>query len=119
MNIAVMDFVEVARLRGEGLMWIIRREILPNSMSPLVAEFGLRFCFVFLFISALSFLGLGITPPIPSWGNMLTDAQSYFRDNFMLAVYPGILILVAVVCFNFIGDGLRDALDPKQFMKSK
>jgi len=60
MNIVVMDFVEVARLRGEGLWWVMRREVLPNAMPPVVAEFGLRFCFVFLFISALSFLGLGI-----------------------------------------------------------
>ena len=68
MDIEVMEFVEAARLRGEGLWWIIRHEILPNAMPPLVAEFGLRFCFVFLFIASLSFLGLGLQPPLADWG---------------------------------------------------
>ena len=71
MNVVVMDYVEAARLRGEKLPWIMRREILPNIMPPLVAEFGLRFCFVFLTISALSFLGLGIQPPTADWGSMV------------------------------------------------
>ncbi|MBX2854068.1 MAG: ABC transporter permease, partial [Rhodobacteraceae bacterium] len=70
MNVAVMEYVEAAKLRGEGLWWIMRREILPNVMPPLVAEFGLRFCFVFLTISALSFLGVGIQPPLADWGSM-------------------------------------------------
>ena len=77
MNIAVMDFVEVARLRGEGLWWVVRKEILPNIMAPLLAEFGLRFCFVFLFIAALSFLGLGIQPDI-----LLSRTEKQFsRDS--------------------------------------
>ena len=67
-NVVVMDYVEAARLRGEGLGWIMRREILPNILPPLVAEFGLRFCFVFLTIAALSFLGVGIQPPTADWG---------------------------------------------------
>ncbi|MGY8863501.1 MAG: ABC transporter permease, partial [Pseudomonadales bacterium] len=69
LNVVVMDYVEAAKLRGEGLMWIMRREILPNIMPPLVAEFGLRFCFVFLTIAALSFLGVGIQPPTADWGS--------------------------------------------------
>ncbi len=73
MDVAVMDYVEAAKLRGEGLVWIIRREILPNVLPPLVAEFGLRFCFVFLFITALSFLGLGIQPPTADWGGMVRE----------------------------------------------
>ena len=79
MNITVLDFVEVAKLRGEGLWWIMRKEILPNAMPPLVAEFGLRFCFVFLFISALSFLGLGLQPPTADWGSMVKD--NAVQDN--------------------------------------
>ena len=71
MNVVVMDFVEAARLHGEKLGWIMRREVLPNILPPLVAEFGLRFCFVFLTISALSFLGLGIQPPTADWGSMV------------------------------------------------
>ena len=73
LNVVVMDFVEAAKLRGEKLGWITVREILPSISAPLVAEFGLRFCFVFLTISALSFLGLGIQPPTADWGSMVRD----------------------------------------------
>ena len=73
MDVAVMDFVEAARLRGEGLGWVMSREVLPNTLPPLIAEFGLRFCFVFLFLSALSFLGLGIQPPAADWGCMVRE----------------------------------------------
>ena len=73
MNVVVMEFVEAARLRGEGMAWIIRKELLPNITAPLLAEFGLRFCFVFLFIASLSFLGLGIQPPLADWGSMVRE----------------------------------------------
>ena len=76
MNIAVLEFVEAARLRGEGLWWIIRREILPNAAAPLIAEFGLRFCFNFLFVAALSFLGLGVQPPYADWGGMVARQRA-------------------------------------------
>ena len=76
MNVVVMEYVEAAKLRGEGLGWVMRREILPNIMPPLVAEFGLRFCFVFLTIAALSFLGVGIQPPTADWGSMVRDNAS-------------------------------------------
>ena len=79
MNVVVMDYVEAAKLRGEGLGWIMRREILPNIMPPLVAEFGLRFCFVFLTIAALSFLGVGIQPPTADWGSMVRDNASLIQ----------------------------------------
>jgi len=115
MNIAVMDFVEVARLRGEGLMWIIRREILPNSMPPLVAEFGLRFCFVFLFISALSFLGLGIQPPTADWGSMVRDNATLITYGDITPLLPAGAIALLTVGVNFVVDwflhktaGLRD-----------
>ena len=87
MNIVVMDYIEAARLRGEGLWHLIRREILPNAAAPLVAEFGLRFCFVFLSISALSFLGLGIQPPTADWGSMV-------RDNATLITFGDITPLL-------------------------
>lgn len=73
-EILTMDYIEVARMRGEGLFWLIRKEVLPNAAAPLIAEFGLRFCFVFLFISALSFLGLGIQPPTADWGGMVRES---------------------------------------------
>ena len=121
MNIVVMDFVEVARLRGEGLWWVIRREVLPNAMPPLVAEFGLRFCFVFLFLSALSFLGLGIQPPDADWGSMVRDNAtliSFVADDFQLGIMPllpAAAIALLTVGVNFVVDwflhktsGLRD-----------
>ena len=73
-GILTMDYIEVARMRGEGMFWLIRKEVLPNAAAPLIAEFGLRFCFVFLFISALSFLGLGIQPPTAYWGGMVRES---------------------------------------------
>lgn len=79
MNIVVMDYIEAAKLRGEGLIYLIFREILPNATAPLLAEFGLRFCFVFLTISALSFLGLGIQPPLADWGTMVKDLSAFIN----------------------------------------
>ena len=76
LNSVVMDYVESARLRGEGMGWIVFREIVPNILPPLITEFGLRFCFVFLTISALSFLGVGIQPPTADWGSMVAESKS-------------------------------------------
>ncbi len=115
MNLVVMDFVEVARLRGEGLWWIIKREILPNAMPPLVAEFGLRFCFVFLFISSLSFLGLGIQPPTADWGSMVRDNASLITFGDITPLLPAAAIAILTIGVNFVVDwflhktsGLRD-----------
>ena len=106
MNIAVMDFVEVARLRGEGLWWVIRKEILPNIMAPLLAEFGLRFCFVFLFIAALSFLGLGIQPPTADWGSMVRDNATLINYDDITPLLPAVAIAVLTVAVNFVVDWL-------------
>ena len=115
MNIVVMDYVEVAKLRGEGLWWIMRREVLPNAMPPLVAEFGLRFCFVFLFISALSFLGLGIQPPTADWGSMVKDNATLITYGDITPLLPAGSIALLTVGVNFVVDwflhktsGLRD-----------
>ena len=115
MNIVVMDFVEVARLRGEGLWWIMRREILPNALPPLVAEFGLRFCFVFLLLSALSFLGLGIQPPTADWGSMVRDNATLITFGDFTPILPAASIALLTVGVNFIVDwflhqtaGLKD-----------
>lgn len=114
-NVAVMDFVEVARLRGEGLSWIMYREILPNILAPLVAEFGLRFCFTFLFISALSFLGLGIQPPTADWGSMVRDNATLISYGDLTPLLPAAAIAVLTIGVNFVVDwflhltsGLRD-----------
>jgi peptide/nickel transport system permease protein len=115
MNVVVLDFVEVARLRGEGIWWIITREVLPNSLPPLVAEFGLRFCFVFLVISALSFLGLGIQPPTADWGSMVRDNATLITYGDITPLLPAAAIAVLTVGVNFVVDwflyktsGLRD-----------
>ena len=120
-NVAVMDYVEVARLRGENPGWVMRKEILPNIMPPLVAEFGLRFSFVFLTIAALSFLGVGIQPPTADWGSMVRDNASliqfaqYDIKAGLTPLLPAAAIGLLTVAVNFVVDwflhktsGLRD-----------
>ena len=103
-GVVVMDYVEAARLRGEKLPWIMRREILPNIMAPLVAEFGLRFCFVFLTISALSFLGLGIQPPTADWGSMVRDNAALITYGDVTPLLPAGAIALLTVAMNFVVD---------------
>jgi len=114
-NVVVMDFIEAARLRGEGVPWITLREILPNIMPPLVAEFGLRFCFVFLTISALSFLGLGIQPPDADWGSMVRDNATLITYGDINPLLPAAAIALLTIGVNFVVDwflhktsGLKD-----------
>lgn len=104
MNVVVMDFVEAAQVRGEGLGWIIRREILPNITAPLVAELGLRFCFVFLTISALSFLGLGIQPPAADWGSMVRESASLITFGDITPLLPAAAIGILTVSINMVVD---------------
>ncbi len=115
MNVVVMDYVEAAKLRGEGLGWIMRKEIVPNIMPPLVAEFGLRFCFVFLTISALSFLGVGIQPPTADWGSMVRENATLITYGDITPLLPAGAIALLTVAVNFVVDwflhktsGLRD-----------
>ncbi len=103
-NVVVMDYVEAARLRGEGLGWIVGREILPNAAAPLVAEFGLRFCFVFLSIAALSFLGLGIQPPTADWGSMVRDSATLITFGDSTPLLPAGAIALLTVAVNFVVD---------------
>lgn len=103
-NVVVMDYVEYARLRGEKLPWIMRREILPNIMAPLVAEFGLRFCFVFLTISALSFLGLGLQPPTADWGSMVYENKMLITVGRLTPLLPAGAIALLTVGVNFVVD---------------
>jgi peptide/nickel transport system permease protein len=115
LNVVVMDYVEAARLRGEGLAWITRHEVLPNIMPPLVAEFGLRFCFVFLTIASLSFLGLGIQPPTADWGSMVRDNATLISYGDITPLLPAAAIALLTIGVNFIVDwflhktsGLKD-----------
>ncbi len=104
MNVVVLDFVEAARLQGEKLAWIMGREILPNIMPPLVAEFGLRFCFVFLTIAALSFLGLGIQPPTADWGSMVRENSTLINYGDITPLLPAAAIALLTVAINFVVD---------------
>ncbi|MEO5796470.1 MAG: ABC transporter permease [Rhodoferax sp.] len=104
MNLSVMEYVEAARLRGEGLWWIISREILPNAWAPLVSEFGLRFCFNFLFIAGLSFLGLGIQPPYADLGGMVRENAAAINFGMMAPIYPAATIALLTVSVNLVVD---------------
>jgi len=104
MNLAVLEYVEAARLRGEGLWWVISREILPNARAPLVAEFGLRFCFNFLFIAGLSFLGLGIQPPYADLGGMVRENAAAINFGMMAPIYPAVTIALLTVSVNLVVD---------------
>ncbi len=107
------EFVIAARAMGAGPMHLVLRHLLPNTAAPIMVATTLSIGNVVLVESILSFLGLGVQPPTPSWGNMLTNAQELIWSAPQLAVLPGLLIFIAVVAFNFIGDGLQDALDPR------
>lgn len=106
------EFVEASRAMGAGDLRVLLLHILPNCVAPIIVTATLSVGNIILYESVLSFLGLGIVPPTPSWGNMLNNAQEYLRSAPWLAIYPGCFILLTVMAFNFLGDGLRDAFDP-------
>ncbi|MEO1107465.1 MAG: ABC transporter permease [Pseudomonadota bacterium] len=103
-DINVMDYVEAAKLRGEGRGWVIFREILPNALSPLVAEFGLRFIFMVLFISTLSFLGLGVQPPLADWGGIVKENKDGIVYGIGAALYPAVAIATLAISVNLVAD---------------
>jgi len=105
-NLTVLEFVEAARLRGEGTWWIISREILPNAAAPLVSEFGLRFCFNFLFVAALSFLGIGVQPPYADWGGMVRENAAAINFGLYAPLYPAMAIALLTVGVNLVVDWL-------------
>lgn len=107
------DFVMAARGIGASDARIIFRHILPNAMSPVLVAATLGVAGAILTESALSFLGIGVQPPTPSWGNMLTAGKDYLEFAWWLSLFPGLAILVTVIAYNLVGEGLRDALDPK------
>jgi peptide/nickel transport system permease protein len=113
LSVRERDYVRAAVALGARPLRIMLRHVLPNVVSPIIVATTLSVGYVILTESVLSFLGLGIQPPLPSWGNMLTNAQELIWQAPALAVYPGLLIFVTVIAFNFLGDGLQDALDPR------
>lgn len=107
------EYVEAARAVGAGDFEIITKHILPNCMAPILVQATFGVATAILTVAGLSFVGLGLQPPIPEWGSMLSEARSYIRDYAYMMVSPALAIALTVFCLNCLGDGLRDALDPK------
>jgi len=112
-----LDYVTASRSLGGSSFWIIVRHILPNSVGPIIVESTLELGYAIIEESGLSFLGFGIQPPTPSWGNLLSNAQSNFTRFPWLAIFPGLMIFLAIISVNYIGDGLRDAFDPYKVLQ--
>jgi peptide/nickel transport system permease protein len=104
MNVAVLEFVEAAKLRGEGLWWVMTKEVLPNVLPPMISEFGLRFCFNFLFVAGLSFLGLGIQPPFADWGGMVRENGKAISFGLAAPLWPAAMIALMTIGVNLIVD---------------
>lgn len=114
LNVKVEDFVEAARALGASPLRIVLKHVLPNAVAPLVVQATLAIAAAVIAEASLSFLGLGQQPPAPSWGSMLNTAKNYVDNAPWMAVWPGAAIFLLVLAFNLAGDGLRDALDPRQ-----
>ena len=112
-----MEYVTAARALGASSFWIIVSEILPNGFGPIIVESTLEIGWAIMEESGLSFLGFGIQPPTPSWGNLLNNAQEHLVKHPWLAIFPGLMIFFTIISVNYIGDGLRDALDPYKMLK--
>jgi len=112
LTIREMEFVEAARSMGAANIRIMGRHILPNAISPIIVQSTLALGYAIMLESGLSFLGFGIQPPTPSWGNLLSNAQQHMTRHPWLAIFPGLMIFVTVISINYIGDALRDAIDP-------
>ena len=113
LSIRSMEFIEAARAAGSSDLRIILKHILPNSMAPIIVQSTLGVASAILNAAGLSFIGLGIQPPNPEWGAMLSGGRQYIRDFPHMTLYPGLAIMLTILALNFLGDGLRDALDPK------
>ena len=107
------EFVEAARCIGSRDWQIILFQIIPNCMAPIIVQATLKVAGAILSTSSLSFLGLGVKPPAPEWGSMLSGGRAYLRDAWYITMFPGLAIMITILALNLFGDGLRDALDPK------
>jgi peptide/nickel transport system permease protein len=108
-----LDYVQAARASGAGHRRILLRHILPNSMAPLIVQLTFIFAYAVLAEAILSFLGMGPQPPTPTWGNIIAEGRVYMREAPWISLFPGLAIAVTVLGLNLLGDGLRDALDPR------
>lgn len=114
LSVKEKEFVESARALGAGTLYIMTHHILPNVITPVIVMATLGIGHVILLAAALGFLGLGVQPPIPEWGAMLNSGRAFMRTAPSLTFFPGLAIMITVLAFNFLGDGLRDALDPRR-----
>lgn len=113
LSVLARDFIAASRLAGVGETRILLGEVLPNILGPIVVQATIQFALAILVEAGLSYLGLGVRPPAPSWGRMLAEAQTYMGREPGLAVFPGLAIAVSVIGLNLLGDGIRDLIDPK------
>lgn len=114
LSVSVEPFVQVSHTMGTGHLFILTRRVLPNILAPIIVQTSISLAFAILTEATLSFLGMGIQPPAPSWGRMIFDAQAWVGQAWWMSVFPGAAIFVTVLAFNLFGDGLRDVMDPKQ-----
>ncbi len=113
MSIRDQEYVESAKVSGASNLRTMLKHILPNTLSPIIVESTLRVGACIMMISSLSFIGLGVQPPTPEWGSMLSSGREYIRDFYPMVIFPGLAIMATLFGFNLFGDGLRDALDPR------
>jgi peptide/nickel transport system permease protein len=119
LTIKPLEFISASLSQGGSNSWVVFRHILPNSLAPSIVQLSLAFSWAVLTEASLSFLGLGTIPPTPSWGSMLSESRTLMEIAPWLAIFPGVAIMLAVLGFNLLGDGLRDVLDPRiQFEKA-
>jgi peptide/nickel transport system permease protein len=116
LSVRDQEYIEAANAAGTGDFFTIMQHIIPNCMAPTIVQATLRVGTAILNCSTLSFIGLGVSPPTAEWGSMISAGRQYLRSNPALTTYPGVAIMLTVFALNIMGDGLRDALDPK--MKS-
>lgn len=113
LQIRDQEFIEAARVTGASTSRIIFHEIIPNTLSPIIVNATLCMGSAIIAISGLSFIGLGIAPPTPEWGTLLSAGREYIRDFWPMVTFPGVAIVITIIAFNLLGDGLRDAMDPR------
>ena len=113
LTVREMEYVEAAKTVNASTFRIVRKHIIPNAISPMIVSITMGMGNSILAAAGLSFIGLGVQPPIPEWGSMISEARSFLRAHGSLAIYPGICVMITVLAFNLLGDGLRDALDPR------
>ena len=113
LSVREMEYMEAAKSNNASVGRIILRHIIPNAIAPVMVSYTMGMGMAVLQGAALSFIGLGVQPPVPEWGAMISEARAFMRSQPQLALYPGILVMITVLAFNMLGDGLRDALDPR------